>query len=189
MYKQKGFSAVVLLLGLLLIVAVGFTGYYVWNTQNNNKDNSKEVAPAAATKQESNQETPAPVKEEQKYLVIKEWGVKIPVDDNYTYKYSIYDSNGFTYMRLTADEITKEAPGCDVFSLSRYQEKLGTDGASPPALLSENKINGYYYYGQPSQGLCADDTTMSQAAISNQTKLQPIIRELFINNSYKIVAI
>ncbi len=57
MNKQKGFSAVILLLSLVLIVAVGFTGYYVWNTQKN-KDNSKEVAPASATKQDTKQDTP-----------------------------------------------------------------------------------------------------------------------------------
>ena len=77
MVNQKGFSAVIVLLGLLLVVAVGFTGYFVWNTQNSKKDTAAEVAPATATKPETKQETPAPAKEEQKYLVIKEWGVKM----------------------------------------------------------------------------------------------------------------
>jgi hypothetical protein len=31
MNKQKGFSAVIILLALVVIVAVGFAGYYVWN--------------------------------------------------------------------------------------------------------------------------------------------------------------
>lgn len=34
--NQKGFSAVIVLLILLLLVAVGFTGYFVWNTQSKN---------------------------------------------------------------------------------------------------------------------------------------------------------
>ena len=35
--KQKGFSTVILLLSLILVAIVGFTGYYVWNQQNNKK--------------------------------------------------------------------------------------------------------------------------------------------------------
>ena len=53
MYKQKGFSAVILLLSLLLIVAIGFTGYYVWNTQNNNKEGKAEVASVSKTQESS----------------------------------------------------------------------------------------------------------------------------------------
>lgn len=50
MNKQKGFSAVVLLLSLILVVAIGFTGYYVWNTQQNKKEDSAVVEPTAEVK-------------------------------------------------------------------------------------------------------------------------------------------
>ena len=50
MKGQKGFSAVALLLSLILVVAIGFTGYFVWNTQNNKKDDAAEVALATDTK-------------------------------------------------------------------------------------------------------------------------------------------
>ena len=40
MKNQKGFSAVVLLLSLILVVAIGFTGYFVWNTQQNKETKS-----------------------------------------------------------------------------------------------------------------------------------------------------
>lgn len=35
MKNQKGFSAVLVLLSLILVVAIGFTGYFVWNIQQN----------------------------------------------------------------------------------------------------------------------------------------------------------
>ncbi len=82
MKGQKGFSAVVLLLGILVVTAVGFTAYYVWNTQNNKKEESVVVEPTAEVKSENvNNDTKTP--DTQKYLVIKEWGVKIPISDKF----------------------------------------------------------------------------------------------------------
>lgn len=82
MKGQKGFSAVVLLLGILVVTAVGFTAYYVWNTQNNKKEESVVVEPTAEVKSETvNNNTKTP--DTQKYLVIKEWGVKIPISDKF----------------------------------------------------------------------------------------------------------
>ena len=38
MNRQNGFSAVIVLLSILVITVIGFTGYYVWNTQQDKKD-------------------------------------------------------------------------------------------------------------------------------------------------------
>lgn len=82
MKGQKGFSVVVLLLSILVVTAVGFTAYYVWNTQNNKKEESVVVEPTAEVKSENvNNDTKTP--DTQKYLVIKEWGVKIPISDKF----------------------------------------------------------------------------------------------------------
>ena len=83
MRNQKGFSAVVLLLSFILVVAIGFTGYFVWNTQQNKKDEKAEVASSTVTEKDKPAEEKIPDKVEQKYLVIKEWGVKIPISDKF----------------------------------------------------------------------------------------------------------
>lgn len=52
MKNQKGFSVVVVILALLLIVAVGFTGYYVWNSQQSKmtvSGNQSKIDPAVTT--------------------------------------------------------------------------------------------------------------------------------------------
>lgn len=46
MKKQNGFSAVIALLSILVVTAIGFTGYYVWNTQQDMKeDTNSSTAP------------------------------------------------------------------------------------------------------------------------------------------------
>lgn len=61
MKNQKGFSAVIVLLSVLVVTAIGFTGYYVWNTQQDNKEapvatvaGSQEQAPTVSTDNNSN---------------------------------------------------------------------------------------------------------------------------------------
>ena len=82
MKGQKGFSVVVLLLSILVVTAVGFTAYYVWNKKKKKKEESVVVEPTAEVKSENvNNDTKTP--DTQKYLVIKEWGVKIPISDNF----------------------------------------------------------------------------------------------------------
>ncbi len=48
MKKQNGFSAVIVLLSILVVTAIGFTGYYVWNTQQDKKEDTSTTQPAVA---------------------------------------------------------------------------------------------------------------------------------------------
>lgn len=49
MAKQSGFSAVIVLLSILVVTAIGFTGYYVWNTQQGKKNDTKNDSSASTT--------------------------------------------------------------------------------------------------------------------------------------------
>ncbi len=150
MNKQRGFSTVVLLLGLLLIVAVGFTGYYVWNSQNNKKEDKAEVAPATTTKQEAKKIEPSPVKEEQKYLVIKEWGVKIPLSEKITDLTYRFNTNEGTVTLKTALLIeyqnqlyagsNDELSGIGLLTQNpkQYNQDMGT------AIQNDGPFAGYY---------------------------------------------
>ena len=174
MNKQKGFSAVILLLSLVLIVAVGFTGYYVWNTQNNKEDNKAEVAPATTTKQETKQDAPSPVKEEQKYLVIKEWGVKIPLSEKITDLTYRFNANEGTVTLKTALLIeyqnqlyagsNDELSGIGLLTQNpkQYNQDMGT------AIQNDGPFAGYYVGTDgknsyvllpPSQSSCPDNNS------------------------------
>ena len=142
MNKQKGFSAVILLLSLLLIVAVGFTGYYVWNSQDNKKENKAEVAQDTDTKQETNQSTTDPTKEEDKYLVIKELGISIPIKD---WSYEAKKGELGEYYTIYSNKVKQFAAGeCkDKFSFASVSKIDGSPGENDPRPNVE--IEGIYY--------------------------------------------
>jgi hypothetical protein len=195
MNKQKGFSAVILLLVLLLLVAVGFTGYYVWNTQNNKNKDVAEVAPATETKQQTPiTTTPAPVKEEQKYLVIKEWGVKIPLSEkinDLTYR---FNGNEGTVTLKTAQLIeyqnqlygsgNNDLGGIGLLSQSsiQYRQDAGT------AIQHDGPFLGYYVGTDtqksyillpPSQSSCPENNSpVYKTCMSYEQKLNEEISTL-----------
>ena len=163
MNKQKGFSAVIVLLSLLLLVAVGFTGYFVWNTQNNKKDKSAEVAPATATKQEAQKESPAPAKEEQKYLVIKEWGVSLPLE-NWSYTLETPQPDKYLGARIynnTTKDLSENQCGQD-FSVAKI---VRTENIPQPNDPRKFKKIANYYYGLVfyTQNLCLDNNGQNLA--------------------------
>ena len=54
MKNQNGFSAAILLLTILVITAIGLTGYFVWNQQTTkNKEETSQVAGQQQAKQET----------------------------------------------------------------------------------------------------------------------------------------
>lgn len=157
--NQRGFSPIVILLVLILAVLVGFTGYYVYNSQKNDDKAAAPTPPVkstATTNQSNTQDT-------QKFLVIKEWGVKIPLtaeitDANYSYK------NGYVY--LSTDSIAKKYPECGadkttVFAYGRFdnpnqEADLPQAGQTyGQAYPNAPKVGVYYYTGASPQAECA----------------------------------
>lgn len=196
MKNQKGFSAVIVLLGLLLVVAVGFTGYFVWNTQNSKKDTAAEVAPATATKPETKQETPAPAKEEQKYLVIKEWGVKIPVSGEISDLSYIYNKSEDTVTLKTEklSEQQKQLTGLNsvdelggIGLLSRNNRSYNLELGS--AIQNDGPFIGYYIGSTggysyvllpPSQSSCPEggNSTSYQYCITYENQIVAKIHKI-----------
>lgn len=112
MKNQKGFSAVEGLLILIIVAIVGGTGYFVVNAQkktNTNLDNAAQSSQSVAKRSKSSPTA------SQKYLEIKEWGVKIPLssaDSGVYYKLdpsfqqSPSDPTNLTAYATQIDEIT-----------------------------------------------------------------------------------
>lgn len=160
--NQKGFGVVLVLVLVLVVATLGAAGYYVWHMQQNPSESS-----ASATNV-SPQSTPATgssdtnTPQQPHYMVIKEWAIKIPLSDKFSYHIIPpgTDSAGdvmITESQLATDEATAQCPTSDgyrgeVATLFRY-----TSVQPGPAFWSP-KINGYYY-GFPDPGgtlFCTD---------------------------------
>jgi|GEM_PF-1649203 len=194
---QKGFSVLVLLLILILLAILGFTGYYVYNTQQNKKntdntksaDNNASSQPAAASSVTKPDTT--------KYLVIKEWGVKIPLtgtiaDANYVV------SNGYVY--VSTDSLVKKYPDCaanktTVYAFGRFKSMMdaydqpGGDGKTYGDMMPNAPMAaGYYYYGTPSQASCnLNGATTAVAIAAAEAELKPY-KDAFAASISKVVA-
>lgn len=160
--NQSGFSPIVILLVLILVVLVGFTGYYVYNTQK--KDESKAAAVpapanvAATPAQPSTQDT-------QKFLVIKEWGVKIPLTDANADAYYVYKKfEGGDAVYVSTKSIAAKYPECGadkttLFAYGRFDDLNKFDdlyGKKFSELYpNAPKVGDYYYTATPPQAGCA----------------------------------
>lgn len=139
-----------------VVLAVFGTGYYVY------QQNQDKPQPANNTQQNQNQQqTTNDQTEGGKYLVIKEWGVKIPLDEkikNVSYKY-----NTEGYISITTPELEDfyiKHSECSPFSVPMQRIKPGDDHFGSPWTKEElellsTEIKGSYYkeeVGKPCQG-------------------------------------
>lgn len=70
-HNQNGFGLVPAFLILIIVGLIGFTGWYVLNSKNQTDKTLSEASSSASAASAS-----------QKYLVIKEWGVKVKIDSS-----------------------------------------------------------------------------------------------------------
>lgn len=79
--NQSGFAAVEAVLIIIILIIIGFVGWYVWHSSQ--KTNSL----ISSSNQQA--QSPQPVK----YLVVKEWGVRLPYQGTNTYTYKMGADN------------------------------------------------------------------------------------------------
>jgi hypothetical protein len=132
--SQAGFTLVEGLLLLIAIALVVFVGFYVYNA---NRNTDKLVSKGAASTPKSASSTPA-----QRYLPIKELGIKIPLSGKLA---------SLEYSIAPADSMTAD------FSTKAFAKAVGecksTDTASSsfPTLLAVTKTAGQYDSNSPPQ--------------------------------------
>jgi type II secretory pathway pseudopilin PulG len=165
--SQSGFAVVELLLTLILVAIIGFTGYYVWHSQKQT-DKALNVANDAA-------QTITPKKtsiaSSQKYLTISEWDVKVPLTADISDAYYIqqHDINA-VYLSLTNYKGTDCA--ADNVSLGVIERFTATDKDDDGnALVSDfpsaAKIGTNYYQYQHPQAGCDGRSTNSTAGFDD----------------------
>lgn len=168
--KQSGNGAVVALISVLIVVAVGFTGFYVYNTQKGSSNDPAQGTQAtssrtekAATNSEETKQT-----DTQKYLVIKEWGVKLPLTDEISdlqYTYNAYTENAKGgEVSLHSKKLVDAGCGEDGANgvLIRTPEKSDSIG-----VLVKTDSNNYYYY-MHAQSACMNSKNADDPILKTQ---------------------
>jgi hypothetical protein len=161
---QKGFALIESLLIILILVIIGFGGYFVWHTQKQtNKNNTDTVKVSQSS---------IPPSSSQKYLTIEEWGVKVPLvaDDSDAY-YTIDKLGGPNFANLSLKKWESTECGTTIGGIGGYFRFTSSDinGITSETYLSENqsapKVGNYYYMYVPPQQNCS--TTSKTAEPTN----------------------
>lgn len=189
--EETGFTAIEMLLCLIIVILITFVGYYIYNAQKNTDAINKAVSTAASS--------PVP-KTTRKlatstagYLSIKEWGVKLPLSS---------DTNDAVYSKTSGESTAAGIPQPDgdyaYLSLQQFASNpscsvdRGTLGAitrftaktpdpvNPGGTLladspNATKVGDYYYQFESSKSGCYSDAkTATQAAKSRDAFIQAI---------------
>lgn len=179
--NSKGFTAIEAILVIAVLIAVGVVGYYVYHANKKASDtlsSSAKVAqssPSKITKMKKSQSNGAQqttLTETKPYLIIKEWGVEIPLSSGIKDAYYVYDSG---YAKLGTRSLTAMSANCapgetGISAISRQTAsvrdvniKMGDPAVYP---VNDTKIGNYYYGISHAQASCAN--TINDAASTQQ---------------------
>lgn len=75
--NESGFSAVEVLLVLVIVAILGFTGWFVWNSQKNTNKTLSDTNKSQAATSKAEKNTPTTADATTKKAAIPEWGVAI----------------------------------------------------------------------------------------------------------------
>lgn len=193
---QKGFNIVHAMLAVLVVGLIVGTGWYVWQSKSKTDKTLSDTTQGAgdAVKKDSLINTFAecanagnPVQESfpevcttkdgkrfvndaksaQQYVIVKEWGIRIPLTDETTdlaYHYTkndVYESVSFTFTRLQDAGICKTDVGVSL-TRNKTENKPPYDISNPQSIA---KAGDYYYYPAYGGSPCYDDTNVEQMKV------------------------
>lgn len=121
----------------------------------------------------------------QKYLVIKEWGVKLPLTATIDSAYYVF-KNDYVYLSTSTFKGTQcDADGVSEGVLSRFTPNqtdpdTGSTYQAEGATAQATKVGAYYYSYRGPQAACADDSATQDKADS--------IRQGFVAAAKKLQA-
>lgn len=211
MVSQKGFSAVELLLLTIAIALIAGTGFYVWHVkQNIDKTNNQtafdsqppDVGNKVSTYDEclkakgsklletypqicvtlGGQHFTQPTATKQKYLVIKEWGVKIPMSDKtadalYTPNNDSESSDMMHISTKTLEKLAAEHKGCAYGINDIYLARNTTANESAKNADFAHIGSYYYHYGSVIEPLCATQSDENNPLLKQINDIQKQLRE------------
>lgn len=153
------------IVAILLTSVLAFALFRLGGTLNNQIQQSETLSqppnPEAPVTQD-----PSPEVMDRRYLTLEDWGVKFEVPEGIGearyYRYENNDAYSFTTGRIEAlgQRCTPESKEVAIrpVSIFKYDAKLDlAETGSPPILISEEPIDGYYYYYTGPQSYCSTD--------------------------------
>ncbi len=166
--EQKELAASKLLLVVLAIIGLAVVIWLAWVRPSPHAVKSAEQAAVPQDVKTKTPEQLKPPKDEQKYLVITEWGVRAPLGEGtedmvYTYQPLEGDSVAFTFKRLQTAGICDPSAGVSMTrSTTSNQPPYTVDNPEPIA-----KVGEYSYYlayaGEP----CTATANQTQKDVAN----------------------
>ena len=160
--NEKGFSSVELVLVLVVVVLLGLGGWFVYKknqqkpaSNNSTKTSTSEEKPSSQDSKEETETTP-PVSDA-KYLTIKEWGIKIKMEDADKLTYVM---NGTPNGEPNNDATTSYASLRlkDSVSVPDACRSFGPTVVQATAATNATKIGNYYYGFMGGYDDCGDAT-------------------------------
>ena len=170
--NESGFSALEVILIIVIVALVGFTGWYVYSSQQKANKNLAATTSGNPTFKKVTKPTVTKTTKQpatsQKYLTITEWGVRAPYTSNDTLTYVLKGDSAMIVSKNLADSY-----GCTTFGaggISRLTPDSivdpGPDTVAQVAKANPNDykyIAGYYYSFGHDQAACSDQANVGSA--------------------------
>jgi len=180
-YNQKGFTAVEGLLIAIIVLMIGFIGYYVYHSQQQaNKTLNSAQAEGVSTSAAKKTSTSGNASSATRYFTISQWGVRAPYSgtDSFTFSYS---AGGGTSALVISSNLAKTY-GCTTFGAGQIAKSSADDPANDPANPSATvgeditsnpsmytKVGSYYYSFAHDNAACSDSVTVDAQNAANDT--------------------
>lgn len=167
------------LVSVLVLAVIGATGWYVWQDNQNTSTNSNRRSDTSSTQQLPSQPQQPDPSEGGKYLVIKEWGVRVPFstlgfnDANYTLS---RDNTIYFYRKGLQEKIAELSPEeneafkiCVAYPIANIVRIKMSDVESDPSIPPDTyepikQLAGYGYRIAPPQAICPQGEEFPTAA-------------------------
>jgi Flp pilus assembly protein TadG len=174
--SQEGFGAIEAMLILIILLLVGFIGFYVLHSSNvANKTLDSSTKANVSTSADSTVSSA----NGQKYLTISEWGIKVPYNESYTFTYSTaFDSNDpSSVIGLSTDQLVAADSACSAqngaigaIQRATADTPVLDDGTTAAQVAADKSgsysfahIGNYYYIFSGPQDGCSDNSSENLA--------------------------
>lgn len=171
--NQHGFNAVAVVLIIVIVGILSVAGWVAFNSQRQTKkalDNANSaLSDIAKEKAETNSDAPSPLPpKDEKYLEIKELGVKFKISPGLNGIYYVVRVSGGTHAYFSLDSLKRTDCAADKtaqVALTKYtQAELDKDPNKETVMKSAKKINDAYYVVVGGQAACSQDAAILEKA-------------------------
>lgn len=171
--SSQGIAHLGLILGILVVIAaVAFGGWYVWDKNKDDKGSNSSKNSSQTNNSQSQNEEPSDPSEGGKYLVIEEWDVRFELPEELRGTiYYVPDKNRTDTMVIDSKSFPDGAE-CVSFGLARTKERV-ENPTSPEGFNSSSvaHIGGYYYSRLTGVIACSDREDVHSEAAQVQRQL------------------